>query len=195
MFGKSSCLLRIVTKLISRYPLHWSHFYCILWLYLVPSFEYVKFSSNFLPVSKHRQNKNKIFLNRKLGQTQVNVSSKQGRLSRQIHCYSFFPMRNWSWVGFESSLFAPVFAPFFFFLLLSLVFLEEGFADRSFLDLTCRAHASEISVAHVTIDSFHGGDISFLRPSLFLWRLRQNIGRFTFFFSPEFSPLPRTAAS
>ena len=56
---------------------------------------------------------------------------------------------------------------FLLFLLLSLVFLEEGFADRCFLDLTCRAHASKISVARVAIDSFHGSDVNFLRPPLF----------------------------
>ena len=75
---------------------------------------------------------------------------------------------------------------FLLFLLLSLVFLEEGSAYRCFLDLTCRAHFPEISVAHVSIDSLHGSDASFLRPSLFLWRLGQNIGRFIFFFSLEF---------
>ena len=75
---------------------------------------------------------------------------------------------------------------FLLFLLLSLVFLEEGSAYRCFLDLTCRAHFPEISVAHVAIDSLHGSDVSFLRPSLFLWMLGQNIGRFTFFFALEF---------
>ena len=75
---------------------------------------------------------------------------------------------------------------FLLFLLLSLVFLEEGSTYRCFLDLTCRAHFPEISVAHVAIDSLHGSDFSFLCPSLFLWRLGQNIGRFIFFFSLEF---------
>jgi hypothetical protein len=65
-------------------------------------------------------------------------------------------------------------------------FLEEGSAYRCFLDLTCRAHFPEISVAHEAIDSLHGSDVKFFRPSLFLERLGQNIGRFIFFFSLEF---------
>ena len=78
---------------------------------------------------------------------------------------------------------------FLLFLLLSLVFLEESSAYRCFLDLTCCAHFPEISVAHVAIDSLHGSDVSFLRPSLFLWRLGQNIGCLTSFSSSSRSSL------
>ena len=132
---------------------------------------------------KNKTKKIKYLWIEKLGQTQVNISSKQGRLSRQIHCYFFFPMRNLIWVRFQS-LFALVFAPFFSSSFAC--FLEEGSAYRCFLDLTCRAHFPQIRVGHVAIDSLYGSDVSFLRPSLFLWRLGQNIGRFIFFFALEF---------
>ena len=124
-----------------------------------------------------------MFLNR---ETRANTSKylfKKGRLSRQIHCHIFVSNEKLKLSQIRITLHACLRA---FLLFLSLVFLEEGFAHRCFLDQTCRAHACEISVVHVAIDSFHGSDVSFLRPSLFLWRLGQNIGRFTFFFALEF---------
>ena len=120
------------------------------------------------PVSNHRiKTKNWIFINRKLGQTQVKCLIKRMMLVSLNPLLFFLSNKKFKLSQLRIIALCASLCAFLLFLPFSLALLEESFAYGCFLNLTCRAHAPEISVAHKTIDALHGSDVGFLRPSLF----------------------------
>ena len=106
------------------------------------------------PVSNHRiKTKNWIFINRKLGQTQVKCLIKRRMLVSLNPLLFFLSNKKFKLSQLRIIALCASLCAFLLFLPFSLALLEESFAYGCFLNLTCRAHAPEISVAHKTIDA------------------------------------------